>query len=1118
MTSCENFLKAAEIKDQIEEAIAIANTNPVTYYVIADNESGTVNPSQLRLKKKESFDVMFIPANGWEFICWEVLDRDTLEVVDDVIKFENPTKLETKGTVLNPKENLMIHPKCSLAPKVKSFEPVSVPSGCRQDESIIITFNKPMDPESFGDFSCISIVNEEGKRLFSTIQTETYFEQPQFSQDNTVLTIHTAKGKFILDDNTTRQLDKITITIDYTYVKDCDGFSAEQNQTYSYYINRQTDNVAPVLTSLNVYSTSDTSDYFYKELTDKPESQWSDATILNDNGTPKYQNGDYSRNHVSKLYFTLEGYDNDSGIKSVVVEETFKAGTNGVAVTNSTPKTKEVPAIRLNDSNLYAADYQFNAESQIDGLYHLKIWINDYSRNNSEKYYEYWVIKDTYNGFGGGNFQIRTYFPKGRNANTVLPVYNAQKGIYEAKIGPTGSNAENNTSGVFHDFLAFADKYYSNYESHRFAKFDVYYEDNPENIFLSLSADLGNKSDITSIVNSLFNDFMRDVDKTTIIKITMTEESGAFSTFNLPIPKRLNVGGVYAPNSNSNARYIKIPEYNYKPLGYNLSYLVLYTVGDGLELKGEGITQPTIIKLEDNQNVYNAYVVAYLDNSEFGNACYVYSALGDSYIFDINTNTTLTSPTFDLPDEEDVKYEPNTGVAEFNIDIGEHSENYRVYVNIVDPRGYGYGHYTFSEGSIIGVPSNYDYNVFLTMVDAQGNYIGQTDSKPISLKRENNSKPYMFRQAGGTVYNRPHGFIDSESMVFGDFPRTSGNTKILNFDYYIIPATYTGNKFDKAFLESISSYKRTAHLTQSDVDRGNYNLYVGDSDGQFKVIYYVEDEYKNYVIQGIESSFKHFISEYKPEVNYNSSTSKITVSAVSYSPDLCTSPEVPTVEEFNNLPESVTSDSDFMGSDIYNKVSIKYLEDNVWKQRSVTVGTSTTYPETNADMTKNDSDNNWTYGVDYSNYSNQFLKITGKFNSGYKRRAGAKGQIAYLRHLIFMKPVYVYSGYLSNKSSYVCNTKGWAELLNGYIIYADKPSFVHIRCCPKLLTTGKTQADIDKWEARGMELGIVYNDGSNGNYTYSDTNFEEVPSGWYYTTIVHFADGSAIMSDVKQKQ
>ena len=87
--------------------------------------------------------------------------------------------------------------------------------------------------------------------------------------------------------------------------------------------------------------------------------------------------------------------------------------------------------------------------------------------------------------------------------------------------------------------------------------------------------------------------------------------------------------------------------------------------------------------------------------------------------------------------------------------------------------------------------------------------------------------------------------------------------------------------------------------------------------------------------------------------------------------------------------------------------------------------------------------------------------------------------------------------------------------------------------------------DIDKtdyrdWERRGAETGVltakpatqtVYQLDSSGSIigytqqtvqstaTYSfKNNYKGVPSGCYYTTIIHFADGDVIMSDIKYKE
>ena len=37
------------------------------------------------------------------------------------------------------------------------------------------------------------------------------------------------------------------------------------------------------------------------------------------------------------------------------------------------------------------------------------------------------------------------------------------------------------------------------------------------------------------------------------------------------------------------------------------------------------------------------------------------------------------------------------------------------------------------------------------------------------------------------------------------------------------------------------------------------------------------------------------------------------------------------------------------------------------------------------------------------------------------------------------------------------------------------------------------------------------------NNTYGDDKIKDIPSGYYYTTIVHFADGTTLMGEVKQK-
>lgn len=1121
LTSCENFLTAKDVKNQIEEAIEIANSNPITYYVIADNNSGTVNPSQLRLKKKETFDVMFTVAEGWNFIGWEVLDRTTYEVVEDSIKFDDPAKLETKGTVINPQENLMIHPKCQLVPRIVDIKPLYDTQGCRQDSTIIITFNKAIDPETFGNYTNISIKNPEGQELYSANESESYFGHPFFTNDNTILNIPTVKSKHILNLNSTKLVTDLTLNINLSSVKDTDGFAVSLMEPYTYCVNKSIDNVKPVLDEIHLYSTSDTTDYFYRELTNKAYDQWTSTTVFNADGTTKYQNGDFSRNHVGHIYFTINGSDNDdSGIKSVCVKETYKRDSSG-AVVSSPAKTKDALVTRIDNSDLYVVDYQFNSENQNDGLYFIQVSIKDYAENESEEVYDYWVLKDTFNGFAGGGYYVVTYNLVNADISDVIPVYNSEKGIYEAPIGRIGTNSKNGTTGRFSEFLVTEDKYYSDYKSHRRVTFDIFDEDTPDNV-ISFNADIGTDSDITSIVNTWFADFKRNVDKTTVIRVTVEEESQVPSSYDFPIPKRMNVDALVETDSHID---LARPDLSYQPLGKTLDYVLYYNSENDTTLKRGETTSPTSLYWNSSlgNGTYNIYVIACMSQVD-GNVFLVYSALGTPYIHYRNVsnpyyNSLFSFSDFSLPANNAIIYETNTGNAKFRIPINHANDGYKY--NIV------LGIYSFPEGSLIEVPNGYDYEVYINAMDSDGHLIGKSPSKSLSLKTVDNIQPYVGKDYTTNYTER---FIDSESMIYAgnwpyDFTKNRSRLYLSSFDYYIIPSTYTGMVFDKDFLNGMNDRKRSAkvNVTQTQEDSTQrFNMYLGDADGSFRVIFYLKDESENEHIKALASSVSHLIADYTPAVSFNSTGSKLKISANSYSKDLCQSSSAPTTAEFNTLPDSIANSSSYVSNSFAgrDKVSIKYLEDNEWKEISaVNSNGKTYYPDQNVNMTTN-SDNSWSYEVDYSAYQDKFIKVSGKFSADYQRRAG-KSSSEYFTYNIFMKPVYVYSNYIRYKgtsSEIVCNSKGWMSLINGYQIFADKPCFVHVRYSPSLITSGTTEDDALEWEARGIETGVFFNNGTSGSFTYSDSHFSGVPSGYYYTTIVHFADGTCLMSDVKMKE
>ena len=313
LSSCNNFLNAGQVKEDILEAIEIANSSPVTFYVTADDNTGTVTPTQLRLKKKEKFDVLFKPANNYIFQKWEVLDKNTLEPVEGIIQFKDETALETSGTVLDARENLIIHPKCILQPAVVSHTPASATEIQLAHTPIVINFNMSMDFDNLKDNIVIS-------SLTSADSLNDYFK-PVLSPDGCTLTLIPDNPAFVnliktnTMDVTVSLSDKICAVIEekeYSLVQD-------SNSNFSVRYKPVVEKVKPTKNTFFVTRTPIT--------LENAESLSADAK-MSDTFVPKTYNLDddekveHLRNTTaSKLYIYGSYFDEDSGVKTVTVTE-----------------------------------------------------------------------------------------------------------------------------------------------------------------------------------------------------------------------------------------------------------------------------------------------------------------------------------------------------------------------------------------------------------------------------------------------------------------------------------------------------------------------------------------------------------------------------------------------------------------------------------------------------------------------------------------------------------------------------------------------------------------------------------------------------------------------------
>ncbi len=154
------------------------------------------------------------------------------------------------------------------------------------------------------------------------------------------------------------------------------------------------------------------------------------------------------------------------------------------------------------------------------------------------------------------------------------------------------------------------------------------------------------------------------------------------------------------------------------------------------------------------------------------------------------------------------------------------------------------------------------------------------------------------------------------------------------------------------------------------------------------------------------------------------------------------------------------------------------------------------------------------------------LKSHYGFNDGENQSPVGKG---------FYYTEYLYIG--ANDTT--CFSKNCIEGLNGLQVMSDRPVFAHTMYCPEKLTETTKVSDAARiWETKGVETGIaVMNRSINepatnyfsweapdpsdnhavGSETYGEDYLKMIPSGSWYTTIFHFADGTVVMTDIKQR-
>lgn len=154
LAGCDNFLEGADVKAQIEDAIAYNNAQSYTIKIDYPESSGVIrSPAGGVVSKKvtDSFNIRFDPSSDYEFICWKIIDNVskkefkngeylTLEHLDLTETDCHFTKAPAQGM------ELCLMPVVAERPQIIFNSPVSL--NALKDCRIQVLFDSDMDPDS----------------------------------------------------------------------------------------------------------------------------------------------------------------------------------------------------------------------------------------------------------------------------------------------------------------------------------------------------------------------------------------------------------------------------------------------------------------------------------------------------------------------------------------------------------------------------------------------------------------------------------------------------------------------------------------------------------------------------------------------------------------------------------------------------------------------------------------------------------------------------------------------------------------------------------------------------------------------------------------------------------
>ena len=933
------------------------------------------------------------------------------------------------------------------------------------DSKVYINFNKSIDTTSVTLSKSGSISITKAGSL--TQHYETYFSKSWAnSNKQLILTPYNTIKDLVPDDNDIFEF-VIKLNANGNQIKDSDGYmlgtSAAIYNSFEipYTIRGEREKTLPVW-------------YNSQSLYDK---EGSESILLSSTAFGSWGDLIYQQNHIkNSVYFNMHGNDSDSGISILRLTETHYKDAGGGEGNLESISTEYSP----NDfkPNYTRAHYTHTLKTKADGVVKLDFeWVDNAGNSSTKK--TYYVIKDTYINMSLVKF---TEFERTSDYNSTIPRRNA------TSSGDTITMTLKNTA---------VDRYYQSTSKTYSTDYNVTIQwGYTENTFNN-----------TASKNSNVYTFTRDPARTVYLKISCSDNVGNTKDFMRIIPGSPDLPSValgeWSPGEGGSRRLVCRPSNFNSVKSTALSqtadaygYLFIKkTNSSGSSTESVSrftdITCGKLLTMGYKYEIYIAYGIEYTDGTIW------YSTPSTKYL-----NINMLNDTKDSPNHTETVVDPNSSqVSTYSsaptCSITTTTDNMAnsgcVRCTLTLPSSYNTTAYDwiyrFVNTSTLqyevfttntfNLPTPATYNLYFMSKNKSNGSIGNYTTKVQVSLNSATAKNDIVLTADTTPpdFSGDNYTVDPNGILYYSEPTDSGSGIYTNFagrgviTCYFIPNSATNiNQFSSYTMEELSAYTPKTVLYTI----GSKNIFIpyeGLEEGFYTVCVVVKDNADNYKIycfpaynktlkKSISTEMKYENSAWKVYVNYDQLPSSWGVNFYDYATDGRTGWN----SSYSvNAYEGVTSQGN---SRIFNLGY--YANDYIH--------------------------NSWIKVVARSYYNNTVAKA-GYYNIDY-----------------FYPDYYMKAG---TNSAITCKNKNILNGGYGVQVFCDAPTFAHAVYYPRKLTETNNTSDIGIWETKGCEVNPVF---SSTNFTYGEDKLSSIPDGMYYTIVVHFADGSKVMSEVKQKQ